>query len=214
MPVNANSETSINIPMTTLLLIRHASTDAVGKRLSGRKPGITLNDPGRRQAQHLSQAIQHVPIQAIYSSPLARTAETAAYIAAGRNIEVVYADDLLEINFGEWTDSTFASLAGENQFHLFNLFRSNTPVPGGETMLQAQTRFIGALQSICANHSGQTVAVVSYSDLVKAAVAFYAGIPLDLFQRIEISPASISVIDIHAEMPVIRMVNYTGNFIL
>ncbi|MGI8635827.1 MAG: histidine phosphatase family protein, partial [Segetibacter sp.] len=97
--------------MTTLLLIRHAITDSVGKSLAGRKKAIPLNDHGRQQAQKLAQHISHLPIHAIYASPLERTTETANYIAEKIHQEVFLSEDFLEINFGDWTDNTFDNLA-------------------------------------------------------------------------------------------------------
>lgn len=196
--------------MTKFLLIRHALTDSVGQRLSGRTPGVPLNAEGQAQAQQLAGRLADVPIDVIYSSPLERAVQTAAPIAAQRGLETRISEDFLELDFGSWTNCTFEELQNQAQFQRFNSFRSNTRIPGGELMLEAQARAVAGLGKLCAQHPGQTVAVVSHSDMLKAAVAYYAGIPLDLFQRLEISPASVSVLEIFEETARILLLNDTG----
>ena len=196
--------------MINLLLIRHALTDSVGKRLSGRLPGVPLNAIGREQAQKLAARLTHLPLSAIYSSPLERAVETAEPVAQSHQLQPIISEDFLELNFGDWTNATFEELQGQTQFQHFNTFRSNTRIPGGEMMLEAQTRIIAGIEKLYQQHSQQTIAIVSHSDLIKAALAYYAGIHLDMFQRIEISPASVSVIQIFAETAKILVINDTG----
>ena len=200
--------------MTRFLLIRHATTDSVGKRLSGRKPGVHLNEQGQEEAKNLAERLIHVPIAAIYSSPLERALETAEPVATSHHLQTIICEDFLEINFGEWTDLSFEELQNEPQFQRFNNFRSTTRIPGGELMPEAQTRFIAGLQKLCLQHPGETVAVVSHSDLIKAAIAYYAGIHLDLFQRLEISPASVSIIELYDETARILLMNDVGGIIM
>lgn len=155
-----------------------------------------LDERGRRQAQALAARLSRLPVAAIYSSPLERTLETAEPIAKLLGHEVVSREELLEIEFGEWTGKEFAELDALPEFQRFNGFRSCSPVPGGEFMLQAQFRMVFGLDALRRRHPDQCVAVVSHGDMIRAAIAYYAGIPLDLFQRLEVSPASISTIDI------------------
>jgi len=196
--------------MTKILLLRHATTDSVGKRLSGRTPGVHLNPEGQAQAQQLAQRLAGSQITAIYSSPLERAVQTAAPIAEKLKLQTIIQEDFLEIDFGNWTNSTFAELQPDPQFKLFNSFRSATRIPGGELMLEAQARIVAGLQKLCLQHPQETIAIVSHSDLIKAAIAYYAGIHLDMFQRLEISPASVSVLQIFAETAQILVINHTG----
>lgn len=196
--------------MTRYLLIRHGATDAVGKRLSGRMPGVHLNEQGREQAQGLAKRLHHLPISAIYSSPLERAIETAEPVAKSLNLQTIICEDFLEMNFGEWTNLTFEEVQQQPQFQYFNSFRSNTRIPGGEGMLEAQARIIARLQKLQLLHPGETVAIVSHADLIKAAITYFAGIHLDLFQRIEISPASVSIVEVYDEIARITLVNDTG----
>lgn len=182
--------------MTRFLLIRHALTDANGRSLAGRTVGIGLNARGREQAQALAARLAPVPIAAVYASPLQRTLETAEPIATLRGLQVRPCEDFLELEFGDWTGCELHELSGDPQFHRFNQMRSCAPAPRGEYMLQAQARMAMGLDRLREVHPQQTVAVISHGDLIRAALAHYAGIPLDLFQRLEVSPASISVVDI------------------
>jgi len=191
--------------MTRFLLIRHASIEANGKRLAGRLPGMHLDELGKRQALALGERLSRLPIAAIYSSPLERAFETAEPIARLLGRKVAIREELLEIEFGDWTGKTFGELDELPEFQRFNSFRSCSPVQGGEFMLQAQLRMVLALDVVRRAHADECVAVVSHGDMIRAAIAYYAGIPLDLFQRLEVSPASISTIDI--DDTVVRLVS-------
>lgn len=196
--------------MTRFLLIRHATTDAVGKKFSGRTAGVNLNAEGRQQAQLLAERIAGLPIAAIYSSPLERTMETAVPLATLLNLPTLINESLLELDCGEWTNLAFDELRNTKAFQNFNSYRSGTRIPGGEMMVEAQTRMVTGLQKLVLQHSEETVAVISHSDLIKATIAYYAGIHLDMVQRIEISPASVSIVEIFEETARILLVNHTG----
>ncbi len=188
-----------SMAMTRFLLIRHATNDTVGKTLAGRKDGVHLNEEGRVQANDLVSLLGDIPVHAIYSSPLLRAMETAEPLANARRLDIRSCEDFLEMDFGDWTGLSFDTLSKDKQFQLFNSFRSCTRVPGGELMSEAQTRAVAALQRLSELHPEQTVAVFSHADIIRAIVAWYTGIHLDMFQRLEISPASVSVLEIFSE---------------
>ncbi|WP_347156518.1 histidine phosphatase family protein [Pontibacter chitinilyticus] len=196
--------------MTKFLLIRHATTAAVGNRLTGRTAGVGLNEEGQAQARKLAERLAGASITALYSSPMERAQETAASIARALNLETHTCEDFQELDFGHWTDRTFQDIAKDPQFQRFNSFRSSTRIPGGELMLEAQTRMITGMAKLCTQHPQGTIIIVSHSDMIKAAVAYYAGIHLDMFQRLEISPASISIIEVYEETARVLQVNDTG----
>lgn len=201
--------------MTKFLLIRHATTDAVGKRLSGRMPGVHINETGKEEAIQLAERLKGCPITAIYCSPLERALETAEPLAKMTNIPSVPAHDFMEINYGNWTNCTFDELHDDPQFKRFNSLRSITRIPGGETMLEAQARFIAGIEKLALKHNNnEVVAIFSHSDMIKSAIAYYAGISLDMFRRIEIAPASVSVLQLHEDAIQIMSVNNTGSFTL
>jgi probable phosphomutase (TIGR03848 family) len=196
--------------MTRFLFIRHATNHTVGKSFAGRTAGIHLNEEGLAQAKKLADRLINITINAIYSSPLERAVETAKPIAAVHNLETRIREDFLEIDTGEWTNRAFNEMTNDPKFKLFNSFRSCTRIPGGESMLEAQSRIMNGLEKLRIQHQQETVAVVSHADMIKAAVAYYAGIHLDMFQRIEISPASVSIIDVYEETVRILLLNDTG----
>jgi probable phosphoglycerate mutase len=196
--------------MTRFLLIRHATNNTVGKILAGRMAGVFLNEEGLAQAQQLAQRLAHVPIAAIYSSPMERAIQTAEPLAKTLHLDPIICEDFLELDCGAWTSKTYEEVKSDPLFRYFNVFRSGTRIPGGELMLEVQARFITGMQKLYAQHPQQTIAIVSHADAIKAAVAYYAGIHLDLFHRIEISPASVSIIELYDETARLMVINDTG----
>ena len=196
--------------MTTILLVRHASHDRVGDTLVGRTPGVHLGEEGRRQAQRLSERLAHLSVAAIYTSPLERAVQTAEMLAPLWGIGVQCSEHFEEIDFGEWSGQRFDDLAADARWVEWNRFRSGAPLPGGGLMLQVQARAVAGLVGLHQRHRGQTVLVVSHADVIKAAVAHFLGVPLDLFHRIEISPASLSVLALHDWGAQVLRLNDTG----
>ncbi len=196
--------------MTVFLLIRHAAHELLGRTLAGRMPGVHLSEDGRRQAEQLADRLCPLPIGAIYSSPLERTQETAQPLAARCGLDVQLSDLLSELEFGEWTGRDLSALDGTPLWHRFNVFRSGTRPPGGELMVEAQTRAVAELGRLSERHPDGLVAVVSHSDIIKAVLAFYLGMPLDLFLRLEISPASVSILEMGDYGPKLLRLNDTG----
>jgi probable phosphoglycerate mutase len=196
--------------MTTFLLLRHATCDPVGRALAGRLPGISLNAEGRAQAAELATRLRGTPLDAIYSSPIQRARETAEAVVAGRAIAVQIADELTEIDVGGWAGRTFAQLDGEAAWRRFNTMRSLTRAASGELMLEVQGRAVAFIERVRAERPEGRIALVSHADVIRGLVAHLAGIPLDLFQRIQIDPASISVVEVGEWHVSIRALNLTG----
>jgi probable phosphomutase (TIGR03848 family) len=190
-------------------LIRHGETDTVGKTVSGWAPGVHLNRAGVMQATRLAARLAGAGIVAIYSSPLERAVETAQPLADKLGREVVQRHGMGEIQFGEWTGRSFEDLDRDPEWRRFNTFRSSTRPPGGELMLEVQGRIVAELNELRLRHPDESVAVVSHGDVIRAAVAHYAGIPLDLFQRFEISPASVTILRLSEETAVLVRLNET-----
>jgi probable phosphoglycerate mutase len=181
---------------TTILLIRHGMTDTVGVRLTSRAPGVTLSIAGRTQVEQLRTRLREAALAAVYSSPMERTLATAEPIARDRGLPVQTLDELIEVDFGEWTGLTFAELDEREDWQRFNATRGSAPVPGGETAPQVQARIVGALETLARRHAGETIAAVSHGDVIRNAVLHAAGTPIDLWHRFEISPASITAVAI------------------
>jgi probable phosphomutase (TIGR03848 family) len=179
--------------ITRVLLIRHATNDWITSgKLPCRTAGVHLNDRGRSEAEALAERVATLPIQAIYSSPLERAMETAQAVATRLNLPVQIAEGVLETDCGEWQGQVIEELAKTDLWRTVQIYPSGFRFPGGETFGDIQARMVSAIDSLRAAHPGQLIAIFSHADPIKTAIAYYAGIPLDLFQRITISPAAIS----------------------
>lgn len=179
--------------MATVLLIRHATTAATGKRLGGRTDA-PLDDTGRRQAEAAAARLADLPINAVYSSPLVRALETAKIVAAPHRLEVRPCEDVIEVEYGRWTDRPLKPLTRNKLWAVIQARPSLVRFPEGETIRSAQLRAVDGLEEVAARHRNGIVAVVSHADIIKAVVAFYAGMPLDAFQRLYVGPASVTVL--------------------
>ncbi len=182
--------------MTTLLLIRHGENEYVAKgRLAGRLPGVHLNANGKKQAQTLAKILAQAPITAIYSSPLERCIETAQPLADALKLNIIPRQGLLEIDFGNWQDKTLKSLRRRKLWKTVQRYPSRMEFPEGETFANAQIRATQEIEALSKLHTGkEMVACFAHSDIIRLVLAYYIGTPLDLFQRIVVSPASISTI--------------------
>lgn len=197
---------------TLVLLVRHGQTPTTGTVLPGRAPGLHLSDIGRAQAEAVAGRIAALgTVAAVYASPLERTRETAAPIAKACGRPVRRRSGLLECDFGAWTGRKLASLRKLPEWETVQRCPSQFTFPGGESFPAMQTRMVEAIGRITGDHPGSTVVAVSHADTVKAAVAAATGTPLDLFQRIVISPCSVSAILYTSTGPIVLAVNSTGD---
>jgi len=198
-------------PATLLLLVRHAETPTTGTVLPGRAPGLHLSDRGHAQAERVADRLASLPVDALYSSPLERACETAEPTAARTGLPVKHVDGLLECDFGGWTGSAIADLAALPEWQTVQHSPSQFRFPDGESFPEMQGRIVGAMEALCAAHAGGVVVCFSHADPIKAAVAHALGTPLDLFQRIVISPGSVSAITfVEGQDPAVHMVNSTA----
>lgn len=197
--------------MTEFLLIRHAVNDFVKTgRLAGWTPGVHLNQDGEAQAAALGERLAKTSLAAIYASPLERTMETAQAVASHHpDVTIQPLPEVGEVRFGEWQGAKLSNLQREKLWQTVQVYPSRAQFPGGEAIRQAQARAVDALEMLVLRHPGKRVAVVSHSDVIKLIVAHYIGAHLDFFQRIEISPASITIIHLGADRPYIIRVNDT-----
>ena len=184
--------------MPVILLIRHGENEYVKKgRLAGRKLGVHLNEKGQAQAAALAAALGDLPIKAVYSSPLDRTMETAAPVAEKLNLQVIQRDGLLEVDYGTWQDKTLKQLSRRKLWKTVQSAPSHATFPEGESFGHAQLRIANELMALCELHSSKDLfACVGHSDMIKLAVAYFLGLPLDLFQRLVVQPASVSTLHI------------------
>jgi probable phosphomutase (TIGR03848 family) len=198
--------------MTQFLLIRHGANDYTRThRLAGWTPDVHLNDHGQAQAQAIGERLAKTRIDALYSSPLDRTVETAqAIVARQPHLTLHTLDTLGEVHYGEWQGQFLGVLATRKLWHTVQHAPSRMKFPGGETMRGAQQRMVDAIELLREKHPHQTIAIVSHSDMIKLVVAHYLGLHIDLFQRIEISTASLTVLEIDAQRAMLLQLNETS----
>jgi probable phosphoglycerate mutase len=197
-------------PPTTVLYVRHGQTPTTGSVLPGRAKGLHLADTGRAQAAAVAERVAALKsVDGVYASPLERTRETAAPIAKARGLKVTADKGLLECDFGEWTGRQLKELMKLPEWSTVQRYPSGFRFPGGESFAEMQARITGAIASLVAKHPGGTIVAVSHADPIKAAVASALGTHLDLFQRIVISPCSVTTIAYGAGGPVVLNVNST-----
>lgn len=193
--------------MTTLYLVRHAVTEHTGKKLSGWMEDIPLNDEGLEQAAAVARRLADVKLDAIYSSPIDRTLQTARAIAAPHQLSVKANKAVGEVEYGGWTNRSLKVLARTRLWAQVQRWPSSARFPDGETLREVQVRVVGAIERIVSEHPKGRVCVVSHGDPIKLIVAHYLGVHIDLFQRIVVGPASVSVISVSGAGPYILALN-------
>ena len=199
-------------PATLVLFVRHGQTPTTGSTLPGRAAGLHLADSGRAQAEAAASRLGLLKrVDAIYSSPLERTRETAAPIAKARKLAVRIDRGLLECDFGDWTGRKLNELRKLPEWNAVQRHPSGFRFPGGESFTEMQTRIVTAIDKLITRHAGGTVVAVSHADPIKAAVAHAMGVHLDLFQRVVISPCSITAVMYSPAGIVVLAVNSTGD---
>lgn len=197
---------------TLVLFVRHGQTPTTGATLPGRTPGLHLAEKGRSQAAFAASRIADLPaVAAVYASPMDRTRETAAPIAKARKLRVRQAKGLIECDFGEWTGKKLAELRKLDAWNTVQRYPSGFTFPGGESFAGMQTRAVECVHQLVGRHRDETIVAVSHADVIKAIVASATGTHLDLFQRIVISPCSITAILYGTSGPIVLTVNSTGD---
>jgi len=179
--------------VTVVHLLRHGEPSVFG-RINGRLPGVGLSAKGRAEIAAVAGRLAEEKIDAIYASPLQRTRETAEILADRLALPVQYREDVIEIDYGEWTGLTFDKIRQDERWQMWARSRSIAAVPGGESWRRVQERVVGALFDLRQAHPEGSVVVVSHGDVIRAALLFALGMPLDFYSRIEIAFASLSTI--------------------
>lgn len=197
--------------MTTFFLVRHGVTSHTNHRLSGWMPGIHLTEEGSAQALAAADALAPVPLKAVYASPIARTTETARPIAERHGLPIVTRRDIGEVEYGRWTNRSLKVLARTKLWTTVQRWPGGVSFPDGESLRSVQSRAVDGLEAIRGEHAKESVCVVSHGDVIKLMTAHYLGLHIDLFQRIVIVPASITVISVSDDGPRVLALNVVPN---
>jgi len=202
-------------PATVVLLVRHGLTPTTGKEMPAPGAGPNLSDEGWRQA---GQAADHIGawratlpgLAALYSSPLSRTKETASVLSKALDLPVIEEPALVDCDAGEWAGVALNQLAKKPEWATVVNYPSGFRFPGGESIPEMYARVVGTVRALAARHPGRAVIVVSHADPIKAVLADAMGVHLDLFQRVNVLPASISAISYADPFPTVMLVNWTA----
>jgi probable phosphomutase (TIGR03848 family) len=197
--------------VATIVLVRHATTAATGKRLGGWTPGVHLDEAGQAQAKATAERLAELPVAAVYTSPLERTRETAGAVARAHGLRTRVRRGLGEVDYGEWTDQPLGTLRRRKLWATIQATPSRVTFPGGESIRGAQARAVDTVETLAAEHGDETLVAVSHADVIKAVLAHYLGMHLDSFQRLVVSPASASVLHLPAGgTPAVLVCNHHG----
>jgi probable phosphomutase (TIGR03848 family) len=196
--------------MTRFLLIRHGETHQTGAVLSGRTPGIGLNERGQQQAAVLPERLQSLPLDLVCTSPLERTRQTAEPLARAYGLTPRLLPELMELDYGTWRGKRPADLAEDSYWHTYNRHRSVCRIPGGELLAEAQLRMLHAVETLQREMPNATVALVGHGDPTKALLAYLLGLPLDFVNRLTIAPASVSIATLGPGEPRVHCINAKG----
>ncbi len=197
--------------VTTLLLVRHGLTTATGRTLSGWTSGLHLDERGTRQAQALRDRLRQVPLAALVASPLERCVETASILGQGRGLELQLDERIGEVRYGDWTGRDLKALAKEQLWRVIQVHPSAAEFPHGEPLRAAQSRAVDAVRDWNARLGADATWILcSHGDVIKALLADALGMHLDLFQRIQVDPCSLSVVRYTPLRPFVVRVNDTG----
>jgi probable phosphoglycerate mutase len=170
-------------------------------------PDVHLNEDGLKQAEAAAERLASVSLKAVYSSPIDRTMETAEPIARRQNLRVRKRKGLGEVHYGNWTGRRFGALVKTKLWRVVQMYPSGARFPNGETLRETQARALEDVEKLRLAHPKQKICCVSHADVIKLIAAHYLGVHIDLFQRIDISPGSITVISIGDFGPRVHALN-------
>jgi probable phosphoglycerate mutase len=169
--------------------------------------GVHLTEPGRRQAEAAADRLAEVPLKAVYASPIDRTMQTAEPIAQRHGLRVRKRKNIGEVHYGKWTNRPFKSLVNTKLWRVVQHYPSGARFPDGETLWETQTRALEDIEKLREAHPKQKICCVSHADVIKLITAHYLGMHIDLFQRIDIAPGSITVVSVGDFGPRVHAVN-------
>ena len=201
--------------MATVILVRHGRTTAnTAGTLAGRLPGIRLDETGEGQAARTGERLAVVPLAGVVSSPLERCKQTAKAIAKAHPAapRLTTERGITECDYGDWSGRPIRELAKEKLWSLVQAQPSAVTFPGGESMIAMQARSVTAVRRLDAafeaeHGPGAVWVAVSHGDVIKSVLADALGLHLDLFQRLHVDPASISIVRYTATRPFVLATN-------
>ena len=197
--------------VSIIILVRHGHTPTTGKILPGRAKGLHLSELGKEQASKVATNLRMLEnVTTFYASPMERTLETAKPIASAFGLKVQRNRGLIEADFGKWTGRKLSDLRKLSDWEIVQKNPSLFRFPDGESFIEIQSRMVETITRISDKHRGEIVIAVSHADTIKAFLTAMLGTPLDLFQRLHISPCSVSPVILGNGSPFVLAVNASG----
>jgi len=201
--------------MATVILVRHGRTTANASGiLAGRAPGVSLDETGEAQAERTASRLATIPLAGIVSSPLERCQQTAGFIVQhqANAPSLILAQDLTECDYGSWQGSKLSELSVQALWSKVQANPSAVTFPDGESMAGMQARAVAEIRRLDAvfeaeQGSGAVWVAVSHGDIIKSVLADALGMHLDLFQRINVGPASASIVHYGSGSPMVHSIN-------
>jgi probable phosphomutase (TIGR03848 family) len=201
--------------VATVILVRHGRTTANASGvLAGRTAGVRLDDTGVGQAQRTAERLSTVPVVAVVSSPLERCRQTARAILKAQPGAPASATErgITECDYGSWQGRSLKDLAKEPLWRVVQTQPSAAAFPEGESLATMQARAVSAVRRLDAlfeaeHGPGAVWVAVSHGDIIKSVLADALGMHLDLFQRIHVDPASVSIVRYTGTRPYVLATN-------
>ncbi len=194
-----------------ICFVRHGRTPTTGKVLPGRARGLHLSEEGQSDARAAAERLVDVAPAMVYASPLERTRETANIIARRLACGVELERGLLECDFGQWTGKELSELAKLPEWSMVQHHPSGFRFPDGESFAELRARVAGTVERLVERHPGQVIVAVSHADPIKIAIGDALGQPLDLVQRLNVAPCSLSVVSYGDGAPVVMATSSTAD---
>jgi alpha-ribazole phosphatase/probable phosphoglycerate mutase len=190
-----------------IILVRHGETDwNVQQKYQG-QTDIGLNQRGREEAERLALSLKNEKIEAIYSSDLSRTCETAQIIARSLELHVNSDARLRELSFGAWEGKTFGEVYRDYQPEFQQWFEDTLDyqLPGGESFNQLLDRFRQSILDIFLKHHNNTVVIVSHGGVIRSLLyqikaisqeeLWGKGLPPGSYIRMSFNGSEVKIID-------------------
>jgi broad specificity phosphatase PhoE len=196
--------------MTTMLLIRHAQVAAPRNVLLGRNNDVGVSREGLQRATALANNLRRLPISSLWSSPLRRAIETAKVVSGELAHAIRITPRLNEVDYGQWTGCSFDHLEDDPAWRRFNTARSCGYIPAGETIREVERRVAAQLQSWSRDVSAKYIIAVTHAEIIRIAILQSLGLSSDCYDQIEISPCSVSVLNLEGARARILCLNESG----
>ena len=195
---------------TKLYLIRHGETDGNRTGVLMGSTDTPLNDHGRQQAAALSERVNALEVDAIFSSPLSRAVETATLVF-GEERPIITDSSLQEFHFGDWEGMHFADIAREypDVWQMWLTDWEQTRIPGGEAFPAFRERVVSFVEEVVASHPGRRVALVSHGGCIRSVLAhFFCGSVAKGYWKFQVDNAALAEIEFMGELPILLRFNY------